>query len=196
MEKLFVKFGKNMSKIGKKPIKIPENVEVKIEGSRVTVSGPKGELERKVNRGISVEKENGSIVVSSPGKSKRERAMWGLNRALLANMVRGVTEKYRIGLEMRGLGYGASVSGDKLVLKVGYSHPVELDIPEGLEVSVENKTIINIQGVDKQLVGQFAAKIRALRKPEPYQGRGIRYLDEHVRRKAGKAAKVGVGGSL
>ncbi len=185
-----------MSKIGKKPIQIPENVDVTIEGGLVTISGPKGDLERQVNRGVGVEKKDNTIVVSSPGHSKKERSLWGLNRALLANMVVGVTEGYKIDLEMRGLGYGAQVTKDKLVLKIGYNHPVEMGIPEGLDVSVENKTMIKIKGADKQLVGQFAAKIRSLRKPEPYQGRGIRYVGEHIRRKAGKAAKVGVGGGL
>lgn len=185
-----------MSKIGKKPVEIPGEVKVDIDGNTVVVSGPKGELKRILNSEVSVEQKDNSLFVTAKGTTTRHKAMWGLNRALLNNMVQGVTKGYEKSLEMQGLGYGAQVSGDVLVLKVGYSHPVEVQIPEGIEVSVENKTVIIIKGVDRQLVGQFAAKVRAIRKPEPYKGRGIRYVGEHIRRKAGKTAKVGVGGGL
>ncbi len=185
-----------MSKIGKKPIPIPDEVKVSIANGKVTVSGAKGELTRVLNPEVSVSQQDSSLVVSATGTTTRHKAMWGLNRALLCNMIQGVTEGFEKSLEMKGLGYGAQIKGDTLVLKIGYSHAVEIAIPEDLEVSVENKTIINIRGVDKQLVGQVAAKIRALRKPEPYKGRGIRYVGEQVRRKAGKTAKVGVGGGL
>jgi large subunit ribosomal protein L6 len=185
-----------MSKIGKKPIPVPEEVEVSVDNDTVRVSGPKGELERVLNSEVTVQQKDDSLIVSATGIAPRHKAMWGLNRALLNNMIQGVTEGYTKSLEMKGLGYGAQVRDNTLVLKIGYSHPVEVRIPQGLKVTVENKTVIVIEGADKQLVGQFAAKVRALRKPEPYKGRGIRYLGEKVRRKAGKAAKVGVGGGL
>ncbi len=179
-----------MPGIGKKPVELPEGVEVTIEGRHVQVKGPKGMLERDFHKRIIFEQEGAVITVSiHKPDEKRSRELWGTSRVLLANMVEGVTKGFEKKLEINGVGYRASVSGKKLVLNVGYSHPVEFDIPEDLQVSVE-KNIITIAGIDKQHVGQVAALIRETKKPEPYKGKGIKYVDEVIRRKAGKVVKT------
>jgi large subunit ribosomal protein L6 len=183
-----VKFGKNMSKIGKKPIIIPEGVEVEILENSVKVKGPKGELSQEVPEEISVRKEEGKIVVSPKRRTRRSAAFWGLIRSLLQNCVTGVSEGFEKKLELRGIGYKAALEGERtLRLEVGFSHPVKVEIPPELKVSVE-KNIITISGIDKQKVGEFAAKVRKIRPPEPYKGKGIRYLGEKVRMKEGKKA--------
>lgn len=181
-----------MSRIGKQPITIPEKVDISSEKNVVTVKGPLGELQLNVRDVVSIQEEEGNILVTPKKSAPEARAFWGLYRALIANMVHGVSEGFEKRLEIEGVGYRAEEKGNKLVLNVGYSHPIELDIPEGLTVKVEKNTVI-ISGADKQLVGQFAANVRAVRKPEPYKGKGIRYADEHIRRKAGKRAIGGAG---
>jgi len=180
-----------MSRFGRLPIIVPEKVEFKIDGSSVSAKGEKGVLTREIPQGISVAMEDGSLKVATRGKSKQALAMQGTFRSHLVNMVLGVSQGWKRSLEIIGAGYRANVEGDKLVLNIGYSHPVEMIIPEGLKVSVE-KSIVNVEGFDKELVGQFAANVRRKREPEPYKGSGIKYTDEVVRRKAGKqAAKAG-----
>ncbi len=180
-----------MSRIGKKPIEIPKSVEVKIENDTVVIKGPKGELSREVRPEINVEFRDEKIFVS-PRKSKGKNvsAFWGLTRALLANMVKGVTDGYEKKLEMQGIGYKARLEGKTLILSVGFSHEVNFETPEGLEISVDKKIII-VTGIDNQQVGLVAAKIRKIKPPEPYKGKGIRYLGEKVRRKAGKKMATG-----
>jgi len=180
-----------MSRIGKQPITIPAGVDVKIDGSKVTVKGPKGELNQDIHRLVKVEKQDNQllILVKDP-EDKKNKSLWGLFRRLIANMVIGVTEGFSRRLEINGVGYKAAVQGKNLVLNLGYSHPIEFAIPQGLEIKTE-KNIIIISGSDKQLVGQTAAEIRALRKPEPYKGKGIKYAEEIIRRKTGKAAAKG-----
>jgi large subunit ribosomal protein L6 len=179
-----------MSRIGKKPIIIPKDVEVKIEDDEIMVKGPKGELRRAIFPEIKIElkdlldKER-KLVLSIKKRTKKSRAFWGLLRTLIFNMIEGVTKGFEKQLEIQGVGYRASLQGNVLVLNIGFSHPVEIKAPEGVEFKVE-KNIITVFGLDKQLVGQTAAKIRAQKKPEPYKGKGIRYLGEVVRRKAGK----------
>jgi large subunit ribosomal protein L6 len=176
-----------MSRVGKKPIQIPEGVDVKIEGSKVTVKGPKGEISQEFQPEIKVKIEEGQILVS-PQKEKREtQALWGLTRALIANMTKGVTDGFEKKLEIQGVGYRAEVKGEELVLYVGFSHPVTIKIPKGINIGVE-KNIITVSGINKELVGQVAAVIRKKRPPEPYKGKGIRYLGEIVKRKVGKKA--------
>ena len=183
-----------MSRIGKKPIKIPEGVDVKIDNNSVTVTGSKGELSQKFRPEVNFEIKDGMVFVKvNNSEEKNGRALWGLSRALLANMIVGVSQGFEKKLEVTGVGYRASVSGKKLILNVGYSHPVEFDIPENIEIKVE-KNIIIVSGVDKQLVGEVAARIRDIRKPEPYKGKGIKYADEVIRRKAGKVVKTAEGG--
>ena len=183
-----------MSRIGKKPIEIPESVNVNIDGRKVIIKGPKGELSREVRPEIKVELKDGKIFVIPEIETKRTKAFWGLTRSLLYNMVKGVTEGYEKKLEIRGLGYKAKMEDDDLVLMVGFTHSVIVKIPKGIKTSVE-KNIITISGIDKELVGLMAAKTRKVRPPEPYKGKGIRYLGEVVRRKAGKkVATGGVGG--
>lgn len=179
-----------MSRVGKKPIEIPDNVEVKIEGKEITVKGPKGELSRQVRPEVKVKKKDDQILVTPQIKTKKTNAFWGLTRALIYNMVEGVTKGYEKKLKIQGLGYKAKMQGDKLVLKVGYSHPVEMEPPEGVDVSVD-KSIITVSGIDKELVGQIASKIRKVKPPEPYKGKGIRYVGEEVRRKPGKRVATG-----
>ncbi|MFQ6049940.1 MAG: 50S ribosomal protein L6 [Candidatus Paceibacterales bacterium] len=174
-----------MSRIGRKPIPIPEGVEVKIENQKVIIKGPKGELSQEVRPEIKVEIKEGNIFVLPTIQAKKTKAFWGLTRALLNNMVRGVTEGYEKKLEIQGLGYKAILEGENLVLSVGFTHSVKIKTPPGIKLSVE-KNIITVSGIDKELVGQIAAKIRKVRPPEPYKGKGIRYLGEVVRRKAGK----------
>jgi large subunit ribosomal protein L6 len=174
-----------MSRIGKKPILIPENVEVKIDNQKVVVSGPKGELSREVRPEIKVELKDNQILVSPKIETKRTKAFWGLTRALLFNMVKGVIEEYEKKLEIEGLGYRASLEGDDLILSVGFTHPVKIKGSEGIKFSVE-KNVITISGINKELVGEIASKIKKVRPAEPYKGKGIKYQGEVIRRKAGK----------
>jgi large subunit ribosomal protein L6 len=175
-----------MSRIGKKPIPVPANVSVAIDGRLVRVKGPKGELSRTVPQDMRIEQGDGELRVERPSDAPQHRALHGLTRALLANMVQGVTEGYRRSLEIVGVGYRAEKKGKSLVLNVGYSHPVEYREPEGITLSATGPTVVVVEGIDKQQVGQVAAEIRAVRPPEPYKGKGIRYQGEQVRRKAGK----------
>ena len=180
-----------MSRIGRLPITIPAGVDVTIDGRTVTVKGPKGQLSRELHPDIAVSREDGSIVVTRPTEQKVHKQLHGLTRTLVNNMVVGVTDGYRKGLEITGVGYRATKNGEKLTLNLGYSHPIEIDPPKGISFEVENPTRLAVVGIDKELVGQIAAKVRATRKPEPYKGKGVRYAGEVVRRKAGKAGKVG-----
>jgi len=180
-----------MSRIGRLPIPVATNVQVDIEGSTVKVKGPKGELVREFPAGISFSIDDGKVVVARPDDEKRSRALHGLSRSLLANMIAGVSEGYTKTLELQGVGYRATQAGEKVTLAVGFSHPVEVAPPSGIRLEVEGTTRVHVRGIDKELVGQVAANIRKVRKPEPYKGKGIRYLGERVRRKAGKAGKAG-----
>ena len=177
-----------MSRIGKQPIPVPAAVKVEIDGSRVSVSGPKGSLSREVVANIRLHLEDGRLVVTRPSDEPRDRAMHGLTRALLANMVIGVDAGFRKTLELVGVGYRAQMQGTRLTLALGFSHPCEVDPPEGISFTVEGPRV-HIDGIDKELVGQVAADIRKLRPPEPYLGKGVRYQGEFVRRKAGKSGK-------
>lgn len=183
-----------MSRIGRSPIPVPEGVEVNIAGQSVTVKGPKGELCREFNPQMTITLQEGRLSVARSSEEGPVRALHGLTRALLANMVEGVSTGFRKSLEIVGVGYRAQVQGDDLILQVGHSHPVRYVSPEGITLVVEQgNRIIHVDGADKELVGEVAAKIRAVRKPEPYKGKGIRYVGERVRRKAGKAGKVALG---
>jgi large subunit ribosomal protein L6 len=175
-----------MSRIGKQPIDLPKGVEITVDGDRVRVKGPKGELERRVRPEVGVTVEDGHVQVTRRSDSKQHRAYHGLTRALLANMVEGVSNGYRRTLEIVGVGYRADKRGKKLVLNVGYSHEVEYPEPDGITLTTPSQTQIVVEGIDKQQVGQVAAELRAVRPPEPYKGKGIRYQGEQVRRKAGK----------
>ena len=178
-----------MSRIGNKAITIPAGVELTIaDGNEVTVKGPKGTLTRKFSPLMSIEVEDGTVKVVRPNEEKRTKQLHGTTRALLATMIEGTHAGYTKTLQIVGIGYRAALAGKKLTMNLGYSHPVEFDIPEDVEVTVPDATTINITGIDKQRVGQFAANVRAARKPEPYGGKGVRYKDEHVRRKEGKTA--------
>jgi len=182
-----------MSRIGKKPVIIPDGVTVEIKDQHVKVKGPKGELNLDVHPKVTVEKvENNVEVKVKHPEVKQEKALWGLFRSLINNMVTGVTAGFTKVLEVNGVGYKAAITGKKIVLNLGYSHPIEMEIPAGLEAKIE-KNVITITGSDRQLVGQFAAEIRDQRPPEPYKGKGIKYSDEVIRRKAGKVVKA-VGG--
>ncbi|NLB87773.1 MAG: 50S ribosomal protein L6 [Syntrophomonadaceae bacterium] len=176
-----------MSRIGKKPISLPKGVEVTRDGSTITVKGPKGALTQVFPEEITIVQEDNQVLVQRPSDDKRHRALHGLSRALLANMVEGVTNGFEKKLELVGVGYRAQLQGKKLVINIGFSHPVEIDPPEGIEFEVPAATKITVKGIDKQLVGNTAAHIRAIRKPEPYKGKGIKYENEVIRRKAGKA---------
>ncbi len=180
-----------MSRIGKLPIPVAKTVQLDINGASVKVKGPKGELTREFPGGISFKLEDGSVSVIRPDDEKRSRALHGLSRSLLANMITGVADGYTKTLEVQGVGYRVTQAGDKVTLAVGYSHPVEVKAPAGIQLEVEGTTKVHVRGIDKELVGQVAANIRKVRKPEPYKGKGIRYLGERVRRKAGKAGKAG-----
>jgi large subunit ribosomal protein L6 len=180
-----------MSRIGRLPIAIPAGVDVTIDGRLVTVKGPKGQLSRELHPDIAVSREDGSIVVTRPTEQKVHKQLHGLTRTLVNNMVVGVTDGYRKGLEITGVGYRATKNGEKLQLSLGYSHPIEIDPPKGISFEVENPTRLAVVGIDKELVGQVAAQVRATRKPEPYKGKGVRYAGEYIRRKAGKAGKIG-----
>ncbi|MGG3692419.1 50S ribosomal protein L6 [Heyndrickxia ginsengihumi] len=178
-----------MSRVGKKPVEIPAGVTVTINNNDVTVKGPKGELTRSFSPDIAINIEDNIINVTRPSDSKNHRALHGTTRALLANMVEGVSKGYEKSLELIGVGYRAQKQGKKLVLNVGYSHPVEFDPEEGLEIDVPSNTKVVVKGVSKERVGALAANIRAVRPPEPYKGKGIRYEGEYVRRKEGKTGK-------
>ena len=180
-----------MSRIGRLPIPVPSGVDVTIEGRNVTVKGPKGTLSRALHPDMTVSREDGTLVVTRPTEQKTHKQLHGLTRTLVNNMVVGVTDGYRKGLEITGVGYRAALSGKKLQLNLGYSHQIEIDPPEGITFEVENPTRLAVVGIDKELVGQIAAKVRATRKPEPYKGKGVRYAGEYIRRKAGKAGKIG-----
>jgi large subunit ribosomal protein L6 len=180
-----------MSRIGRLPIAVPAGVDVTIDGRQVTVTGPKGTLSRDLHPEMLVSREADSIVVARPSEQKTHKQLHGLTRTLVNNMVVGVTTGYRKGLEIQGVGYRAALSGRKLTLNLGYSHAVEIDPPAGISFELENPTHLAVIGIDKELVGQVAAKVRASRKPEPYKGKGVRYVGEQVRRKAGKAGKIG-----
>ena len=181
-----------MSRIGKMPVPVPSGVTVNIQDHTVSVKGPKGELTRSFSPDIELSLQDGQVVLSRSSEEPQARALHGLTRALVANMVTGVSQGYRKTLEVEGTGYRVDTRGDSLVLIVGYSHPVELPPPPGIKFTVEKgNKVFHIDGTDKELVGEIAAKIRAVRKPEPYKGKGIRYSNERIRRKAGKAGKAG-----
>ena len=177
-----------MSRIGKRPIEVPAGVLVSIDPGRVTVAGPKGELRRDLPVRMKVEQEDGTIVVTRPTDRGEDRALHGLTRTLIANMVEGVTNGFEKRLEIQGVGYRAALAGANLELQVGYSHPVRITPREGIAFEVPVPTQVVVRGIDKQVVGQTAAEIRKVRPPEPYKGKGIRYEGEHVRRKVGKRA--------
>lgn len=181
-----------MSRIGKKPIEIPAGVEVKIDGGRITVKGPKGELQRNIRPEIKVAEESGRLLVSLQRETKETGAFWGLTRALLANDIKGVTQGFEKKLEIEGVGYRVNMEGEDLNLQLGFSHPVKIKAPEGVKFSVD-KNVITVLGIDKGLVGQTAAKIRDQKPPEPYKGKGIRYEGEQIRRKLGKKAVASTG---
>jgi large subunit ribosomal protein L6 len=178
-----------MSRIGKAPIPVPDKVTVSLSGLAVTVKGPKGELSRTLPEGVSVAQEGSTIVVSPTSESRRSRERHGLCRTLVANMVEGVSQGYTRKLEIVGVGYRAAVQGKKLVVSAGYSHPVEMVPPDGVTFAVEGTTTVLVSGADKELVGNEAAKVRAIRPPEPYKGKGIKYAGERILRKAGKTGK-------
>jgi large subunit ribosomal protein L6 len=180
-----------MSRIGRLPIAVPNGVDVTIDGRRLTVKGPKGELSRELHPDMVVGREDGNLVVTRPSEQKQHRQLHGLTRTLVNNMVIGVTTGYRKGLDITGVGYRAALVGRKLQLNLGYSHPIEIDPPSGITFEVENPTRLAVVGIDKELVGEIAARVRATRKPEPYKGKGVRYSGEYIRRKAGKAGKIG-----
>ncbi|MFW6113812.1 MAG: 50S ribosomal protein L6 [Actinomycetota bacterium] len=177
-----------MSRIGKLPIPVPEGTEAKVKDGEVTVKGPKGELARSFHPEMIVEMEEGAIVVRRPSEAKKHKSLHGLTRSLIANMVVGVSEGFEKNLEIQGVGYRAVAKGKDLELTLGFSRPVIVEAPEGIEFELVTPTKIRIRGIDKQQVGEIAAKIRSLRKPDPYKGKGVRYAGEYVRRKAGKTA--------
>jgi len=177
-----------MSRIGRQPIELPEGVEVRVEPDRVFVKGPKGELSEPLHPDIKVERQDGRIVVSRPSDEDRHRALHGLTRTLIANMVQGVTEGFSKALQIEGVGYRAQLKGKQLELALGFSHPVTIDPPEGIEFEVPAPNRVVVKGISKQLVGEVAARIRKRRPPEPYKGKGIRYEGEQVERKVGKRA--------
>ena len=179
-----------MSRIGKAPISVPSGVDVAIDGPAVVVKGPKGELSRDIPGGITVRQDGDVLLVERPDDERESRALHGLVRSLVNNMVVGVTDGFRKDLDIVGVGYRAAAQGsDKLDLSLGFSHPVVVEAPDGIQFVVPQPTRIEVHGIDKQLVGQVAANIRSIRKPEPYKGKGVRYVGEQVRRKAGKAGK-------
>jgi large subunit ribosomal protein L6 len=176
-----------MSRVGKKPILIPKEVQTDIKGDLLTVKGPKGELSRRIHPSVNIRNENGEIIVTVDDTSKELKSLHGLHRALIANMVTGVSQGFERGLEIVGVGYRAELSGNKATFHLGYSKPIEFQLPDTIEATVE-KTKITLRGADKELLGATAAEIRGLRSPEPYKGKGIRYAGEMIRRKAGKTA--------
>ncbi|NDK91558.1 50S ribosomal protein L6 [Gordonia desulfuricans] len=178
-----------MSRIGKNPIQIPAGVTVSVDGQNVTVKGPKGELTHAVTEPIAVAQEDGAIVVTRPNDERRSRALHGLNRTLVANLVTGVTQGYTKKMEIFGVGYRVQAKGRDLEFALGYSHPVPIEAPEGITFAVESPTKFSVSGIDKQQVGEISAVIRRLRRPDPYKGKGIRYEGEQIRRKVGKTGK-------
>jgi large subunit ribosomal protein L6 len=180
-----------MSRIGRRPIEIPSGVDLQVSGrNSVTVKGPKGELSARFSDDLELKRENGSLLVERPDNDRDHRALHGLTRTLINNMVVGVTTGYRKDLEIQGVGYRAALDGKTLVLAVGYSHPVRMIPPDGIAYTLDGQTRVSVAGIDKQLVGEEAARIRRVRPPEPYKGKGIRYTGEYVRRKAGKTGKA------
>ena len=180
-----------MSRIGRLPIPVPAGVDVTLDGTFITVTGPKGVLTRTLTDRVTVEQADGRILVTRASEDKTTKSLHGLTRTLVANMVEGVTTGYRKNLEITGVGYRAALQGTKLQLNLGYSHPIEIDPPAGIGFELETPTKVAVVGIDKELVGRVAAQVRSKRKPEPYKGKGVRYAGEVVRRKAGKAGKVG-----
>jgi large subunit ribosomal protein L6 len=178
-----------MSRIGRRPISIPDKVTVTVDGATVTVKGPKGQLSRELVPEVSVEQADGTVQVNRRDESRIARQRHGLSRTLVANMVEGVSQGFQKRLEIQGVGYRAQVQGRNLLLNMGYSHPVTIEPPEGIQLAVENNTNVIISGIDKEAVGNIAARIRSVRPPEPYKGKGIRYAGEMVRRKVGKTGK-------
>ena len=178
-----------MSRIGNKPVVIPAGVTIDLKDNTVTVKGPKGELKQQFDKDMTFNIEGNEITVVRPSDSKRHRTVHGTTRAILANMIEGVSAGFKKELELIGVGYRAQMQGKKLVLSVGYSHPVEFEEIEGIKLGVEGNTKVSIEGINKEVVGQYAAKVRAVRPPEPYKGKGIRYVGEYVRRKEGKTGK-------
>lgn len=177
-----------MSRIGKKPVMLPEGVTVTVDNQTVTVKGPKGELTNTFHADMKISLNDNTVVVERPSDSKLHKTFHGTTRSLINNMVVGVSEGFKKDLVIKGVGYRAQLQGKTLVVSAGYSHPVEMEIPEGITVEVNKNVNVSVSGIDKELVGEFAANIRAIRKPEPYLGKGIRYADEQVRRKEGKTA--------
>lgn len=177
-----------MSRIGKKPIEIPNGVAVSKNGSVISVKGPKGELQQDIHSNISVEVKDNEVVVTRPDDSRENKALHGLSRALLQNMVTGVTDAYQKTLDIVGVGYRVELKGKNILFNIGYSHPIYFMPPDGVTLQAPTQTQIVVSGIDKQLVGMVAAKIRSIRKPEPYKGKGIKYSDEQIQRKAGKTA--------
>jgi large subunit ribosomal protein L6 len=180
-----------MSRIGRLPITVPANVDVTIEGRNITVKGPKGELSRALHPDMSIVRDGAVLTVERPSEAKHHKQLHGLTRTLIANMVTGVTTGYRKPLEITGVGYRAAKMGDKLQLNLGYSHPIEIEPPKGIAFELETPVKLAVVGIDKELVGQIAAIVRSTRKPEPYKGKGVKYAGEVIRRKAGKAGKIG-----
>ena len=178
-----------MSRIGNKPITVPSEVTIKIDGQKITVTGPKGTLEREIHKNISVTMDNNVITVTRPNDEPENRSLHGLTRTLISNMIEGVLHEYKRDLEINGVGYRAQKKGNKLVMNLGYSHPVEMDPPEGITFDVPDANHITVRGIDKEVVGQTAAVVRTKRPPEVYRGKGIKYAEEHIRRKEGKAGK-------
>ena len=178
-----------MSRIGNKPITVPAGVEVSLDGQKITVKGPKGTLEREIHSNMSVKLEEGVITVTRPNDEKENRSLHGLTRTLINNMIEGVTNEYSKELQINGVGYRAQKQGKTLVLTLGYSHPINMEEPEGITYEVPNPNTIIVKGIDKQLVGECAAVVRSKRPPEVYRGKGIKYADEHIRRKEGKTGK-------
>ena len=178
-----------MSRIGNKPIEVPQGVEVKIDGNRITVKGPKGTLEKDLHKNMEVVLEGNTITVKRPNDEPFNRSLHGLTRTLIHNMIEGVLNEYKRELEINGVGYRAQKKGNQLVMNLGYSHPVEMDPPEGITFDLPDANHIVVRGIDKELVGQTAAVVRTKRPPEVYRGKGIKYAEEHIRRKEGKAGK-------
>ena len=178
-----------MSRIGRKPVVVPAGVEVAVNGNIVTVKGPKGQLEQEISKNLTVEVKEGEVVVTRPDDSRENRAQHGLARTLINNMIIGVTQGFEKKMQLIGVGYKAEKKGNTLVMNLGYSHPVEMVDPEGITTEVPNAAEVIVKGADKALVGNYAANIRAWRKPEPYKGKGIKYVDEVIRRKEGKTGK-------
>ena len=178
-----------MSRIGRMPVAIPAGVTVEIVNNYMTVKGPKGTLERQLPVEMKIKQEDGNVIVTRPNDLKKMKSLHGLTRTLIANMIHGVTEGYEKKLEVNGVGYRAAKQGKKLTLSLGYSHPVEMEDPEGIETVLEGQNVIIVKGINKEKVGQYAAEIRSKREPEPYKGKGIKYADEVIRRKVGKTGK-------